>query len=89
MSRQVRYIGKTLSFRLSLMVIHALATLLMVALLVLLFFSRKAVKDEALRDAEQTLPAAVIRERKRKPCVMKNPAARLCTADFMGISRYC
>ena len=41
------------------MVIAALAMLLMVALLVLLFFSRKAVKELALRDAEQTLEATV------------------------------
>ena len=60
MLRKAKRIAQTLSFRLSLMVIAALATLLMVALLVLLFFSRKAVKDEALRDAEQTLEATVL-----------------------------
>ena len=41
------------------MVIAALATLLMVALLIMLFFSRKVVKEEALHDAEQTLEATV------------------------------
>ena len=59
MLQKAKRIAHTLSFRLSLMVIAALATLLMVALLVLLFFSRKAVKEEALRNAEQTLEATV------------------------------
>ena len=59
MLQKAKRIARTLSFRLSLMVIAALATLLMVALLVLLFFSRKAVKEEALRNAEQTLEATV------------------------------
>ena len=59
MLHKAKRIARTLSFRLSLMVIAALATLLMVALLVLLFFSRKAVKEEALRNAEQTLEATV------------------------------
>lgn len=60
MIQEAKVIAKTLSFRLSLMVIAVLATLLMVALLVLLFFSRKAVKEEALHDAEQTLEATVL-----------------------------
>ena len=42
------------------MVIAALATLLMVALLIMLFFSRKAVKEEALQNAEQTLETTVL-----------------------------
>lgn len=60
MFRKAKRITRTLSFRLSLMVIAALATLLMVALLIMLFFSRKAVKEEALRNAEQTLEATVL-----------------------------
>ena len=60
MFHKAKRIARTLSFRLSLMVIAALATLLMVALLIMLFFSRKAVKEEALRDAEQTLEATVL-----------------------------
>ena len=60
MLRKAKRIARTLSFRLSLMVIAALATLLMVALLIMLFFSRKAVKEEALQDAEQTLEATVL-----------------------------
>ena len=59
MLQKAKRVARTLSFRLSLMVIAALAMLLMVALLVLLFFSRKAVKELALRDAEQTLEATV------------------------------
>ena len=59
MIQKAKRVARTLSFRLSLMVIAALAMLLMVALLVLLFFSRKAVKELALRDAEQTLEATV------------------------------
>ena len=59
MLQKAKQVARTLSFRLSLMVIAALATLLMVALLVMFFFSRKAVKEEALRDAEQTLEATV------------------------------
>lgn len=54
-----KIIAKTLSFRLSVMVIAALATLLLVALLIVFFFSRKAVKEEALHDAGQTLEATV------------------------------
>ena len=57
---KAKRIARTLSFRLSLMVIAALATLLMVALLIMLFFSRKAVKEVALHDAEQTLEATVL-----------------------------
>ena len=59
MLRKAKRIARTLSFRLSLRVITVLATLLMVALLVMLFFSRKAVKEEALHAAEQTLEATV------------------------------
>lgn len=60
MLQKAKGIARTLSFRLSLMVIAALATLLMVALLIMLFFSRKAVKDEALRNAVQTLESTVL-----------------------------
>lgn len=55
MIRITKIINRTLSFRLSLRVIAALATLLMMALLVMLMFSRKAMKEEALLNAEQTL----------------------------------
>ena len=61
MAKLPRLITKTLSFRLSLTVIAALATLLLVALLIIFVFSRKAVKEEALHDASQTLEATIQR----------------------------
>ena len=60
MSKPTRIITRTLSFRLSLRIIVALAALLLMALLIIYFFSRKAVKDEALQNAQQTLEAAVL-----------------------------
>lgn len=59
MFRLTRILTRTLSFRLSLMVIAALATLLMVALIIVFLFSRKLLKEEALQDAGQTLEATV------------------------------
>ena len=50
---------RTLSVRLSLKVILAMASLLTIALLIMFHFSRKAVKQEALQKAEQTLEAMV------------------------------
>lgn len=61
MARLSKLINRTLSFRLSLRMMFALATLLMVALLIMFVYSRKAVKEEALMDAEQTLEATVER----------------------------
>ena len=52
-------VERTLSFRLSLKVLLALAILLMAALFVMFFFSRKALKEEALQKAEQSLEATV------------------------------
>ena len=59
MPRITKKIARTLSFRLSLMVIAALATLLLVALAIIFVFSRKAVKEETLQNASQTLEATV------------------------------
>jgi len=59
MPRMTKMITGTLSFRLSLMVIAALATLLLTALLIIFAFSRKAVKEETLRNAKETLEATV------------------------------
>lgn len=56
-----KLITRTLSFRLSLTVIAALATLLLVALLIIFVFSRKAVKEEALQNAGQALEATMQR----------------------------
>lgn len=61
MTKLPKLINKTLSFRLSLTVIAALATLLLVALLIIFIFSRKAVKEEALQNAGQTLEATMQR----------------------------
>ena len=54
-----RYIQKTLSVRLSLMVVSAMALLLMASLTIMLHFSRKTVKEEALQKASQTLEGTV------------------------------
>ena len=59
MGRLSKLINRTLSFRLTLRVIFALAILLIAALLVMFWFSRKAVKEETLQDAGQTLEATV------------------------------
>lgn len=54
-----KIINKTLSVKLSLMVVFELTLLLFVALGVMFFFARKMLKDEAMRNAEQTLEATV------------------------------
>ena len=59
MSKVTTFIAKTLSFRLSLRIIAALALLLMLALMTMFYFSRKAVREEALQNAGQTLEAMV------------------------------
>lgn len=59
MLRLTNLIAKTLSFRLSLRILVALATLLMVALFIMFRFSRRAVKEEALQKAGQTLESTV------------------------------
>ena len=61
MIRITKFFTKTLSFRLSLRVIAALTTLLMIALLVMFYFSRKAVKEEVLLNAGQTLESMMLR----------------------------
>ena len=61
MSRVTNHIRKTLSFRLSLTVIGALAILLVVALFIMFFFSRRALRQEAINDAAQSLEATVAR----------------------------
>ena len=61
MLRLPKFINKTLSIRLSLIVVSAMAVLLMVSLIVMLFFSRKALKEEALQKASHTLESTVQR----------------------------
>lgn len=59
--RLPRIIRKTLSIRLSLMVVVAMGILLTASLVVMLHYSRKAVKEEALQKASQTLEGTVQR----------------------------
>ena len=59
MTRITRFLAKTISLRLSLMVLVALATLLMAALFIMFGYSRKAVKEEALQKADQTLETII------------------------------
>ena len=59
MLRLPKFIYKTLSVRLSLMVVGAMAILLMASLVVMFHYSRKVVKEEALQKASQTLNGTV------------------------------
>lgn len=61
MLRLPRYIRKTLSVRISLMVVFAIGLLLTASMGVMLYYSRKAVKKEALQNASQTLESTVQR----------------------------
>lgn len=56
-----KIIRKTLSVRLSFLVVSSMALLLMASLFVMLFYSRRAVKEEALQKASQTLESTVQR----------------------------
>lgn len=59
MKRLTRYVASRLSVRLSLIVVLSISILLMASLLVMLYYSRKAVKEEALHKAEQALEGTV------------------------------
>lgn len=54
-----KVITRTLSIRLSLTVVCEIALLLLVALAVMFHFSRQAMRDEAMKNAEQTLEGTV------------------------------
>ena len=54
-----KVITRTLSIRLSLTVVCEIALLLLVALAVMFHFSRKAMREEAMKNAEQTLEGTV------------------------------
>lgn len=54
-----KVVHKTLSLRISLMLVFAMGILLLAALVVMLHFSRKSVKEEALQKASQTLEGTV------------------------------
>ena len=61
MIRMPKLIRQELSVRISLMVVIAMALLLMASLMVMLHYSRKAVKEEALEKASQSLDGIVER----------------------------
>ncbi|MBO4906372.1 MAG: HAMP domain-containing protein [Bacteroidaceae bacterium] len=61
MFRLFKSTHKTLSTRLSLLVVLAMAVLLMCSLVMMLHYSRKTVKEEALEKASHTLDATVQR----------------------------
>ena len=54
-----KIIRRTLSVRIGLMVVLAMTILLMASLFVMLYFSRKAVKEEAIQKAVQTLEGTI------------------------------
>lgn len=59
MSKLNLHVPNKLSVRLSLMVVFAIAILLMAALFIMFFVSRKTVKEEAMQKAEQSLEGVV------------------------------
>ena len=61
MTRLPKFITRTLSVQLSLMVVSTMAILMIASLIFMLHFSRKAIKEEALEKASQTLEGTVER----------------------------
>lgn len=61
MWKYLGFIRKTLSVRLSLTVVFSIASLLIVALLVMFLYSRKEIKHEVMLKSEQTLECTVQR----------------------------
>ena len=59
MLRLPTIIKKTLSVRIGLMVVTAMAMLLIASMIVMLHYARKAVREEAIQKAEQTLEGVV------------------------------
>ena len=59
MLRLPKIITKTLSVRLSLMVVSLIALLLLLSLALMFHFSRQVMREEAMQDAEQTLEGTV------------------------------
>ena len=60
MSRLTKFIARTLSLRLSLMVVSSIALLLMTALFALFYYSRNMVKEEAIHNANQALEGMLL-----------------------------
>ena len=61
MLRLPKFITRTLSVQLSLMVVSAMAILLVASLIFMLHFSRKTIKEEALEKASQELEGTIQR----------------------------
>ena len=59
MIQPTKFFTKTLSIRISIMVVLAIAALLTAALFVMFRYSRKAVKEEAVQKAGFTLDATL------------------------------
>ena len=59
MLRLTKFVTRTLSVRLSLMVVCAVAVLLSVTFGIMLAYSRKTVKEDALNRASQTLEGTI------------------------------
>lgn len=59
MLKTIKIIPKSLSVRISLMAVLAIAVLLSAALFTMLHYARKTVKEEALQKADQTLEGTV------------------------------
>ncbi len=59
MIKRIKFITKTLSIRISLKIVLAVATLLAVALFIMFHFSRKTLRKDAWLKAEQTLECTV------------------------------
>ena len=59
MLQMPKIIQKTLSVRISLMVVIAMAILLMASMIIMLHYSRKAMKEEAVQNALQTLDGTI------------------------------
>lgn len=57
--RLTEFIARSLSVRLSLMIVFSIAMLLMAILFVMFYYSRKSVKEEALQKASQSLEGTV------------------------------
>lgn len=60
MIRLPRFVNRTLSVRLSLGAVSAMAILLMASLVIMLHYSRKSIKEEAISKASQTLEGTVM-----------------------------
>ena len=59
MLKAPKLLTRTLSLRLSVMIVSAIALLLLASLGIMFYFSRQALKQEALQNAEQTLEGTV------------------------------